>query len=425
MAIAGAGPAGSVAALVLARGGARVVLVDKASFPRDKACGDLVGPRAVGLLADLGLAPPPHVEVGDLLVVGPTGGTTRLPARAGLAYPGTGWALPRHTFDAWLWEAAVQEGAEARRARVATVDPAAPGDQGLGSGPLRMDLDTGEALVADVVIAADGATSGVAQALGLVDPDRTLWGFAVRTYLAQEVTTPVVAFWDPEPARAFPGYGWLFPGPEGTANAGLGVSTGGDRRRGALATRALEAFLDHLRALRLLDGGAPVSGPGDPSPARLGGWVKMGMVGTIPARGRALVVGDAAGLVNPLQGEGITQALDSGAAAARAVLAGPATAAGTYRAHLRARHASFQSATAALHAAVIHRPRATSYLGRVLTTPPVGSLVGPGWALYWNNLLAGAAPGPGRRVAALADAVARGATAPGRTRRWLDRALAD
>ena len=71
--VIGSGPAGSVAALVLARGGARVALVDKASFPRDKACGDMVGPRGVQLLADLGLPVPDGPRVGDMLVVGPDG----------------------------------------------------------------------------------------------------------------------------------------------------------------------------------------------------------------------------------------------------------------------------------------------------------------------------------------------------------------
>ena len=77
--VIGAGPAGSVAALVLARGGARVALVDKARFPRDKACGDLVGPRGVQLLSDLAIESPPAATVGDMVVVGPTGRRVRLP----------------------------------------------------------------------------------------------------------------------------------------------------------------------------------------------------------------------------------------------------------------------------------------------------------------------------------------------------------
>ena len=78
--IVGSGPAGSIAALVLARGGARVALVDKTAFPRDKACGDLIGPRGVQLLRDLALEVPDAPRVSDMLVVGPTGSYEALPA---------------------------------------------------------------------------------------------------------------------------------------------------------------------------------------------------------------------------------------------------------------------------------------------------------------------------------------------------------
>ena len=88
--VAGAGPAGSVAALVLARGGARVALVDKAAFPRDKACGDLVGPRGVGLLDELGVSVPDAGQGADLLVIGPSGHRSRLPG-----LPGPGLSGPR------------------------------------------------------------------------------------------------------------------------------------------------------------------------------------------------------------------------------------------------------------------------------------------------------------------------------------------
>jgi len=79
--------------------------------------------------------------------------------------------------------------------------------------------------------------------------------------------------------------------------------------------QVLPAYLEHLLGLGLLDR-APVS----PLPRRLGGWLKVGTVGTTPATGRVLLVGDAAGLVNPLQGEGIAQAMTSGRSAAEAHL---------------------------------------------------------------------------------------------------------
>lgn len=81
--VVGAGPAGSVAALVLGRGGARVALVDKARFPREKACGDLVGPRGLQVLADLGIEGPSSCRVRDMIVIGPTGMSVRLPSFPG------------------------------------------------------------------------------------------------------------------------------------------------------------------------------------------------------------------------------------------------------------------------------------------------------------------------------------------------------
>ena len=92
--VVGAGPAGSVAALVLARAGVRVALIDKAAFPRDKACGDLIGPRGVQILDDLGIERPGG-RVGDMEVVGPTG---RRRAAAGLSRASpiraSGWSCP-------------------------------------------------------------------------------------------------------------------------------------------------------------------------------------------------------------------------------------------------------------------------------------------------------------------------------------------
>jgi geranylgeranyl reductase family protein len=410
-AVVGSGPAGSVAALTLARAGASVALIDKAGFPRDKACGDLVGPRGVQLLTELGLESPDALRLGDMVVVGPTGGRALLPAVPGLAYPGEAWAVPRTSLDARLRRAALDAGAEEVTGRAGAISSGAPG-------PAVIALDQGGTVEADVVIGADGAASRVAESAGLVDHHRVLWGFAMRAYVEQPVELPYIAFWDPTPGRAFPGYGWIFPGADGRSNAGLGLGTGSDRRAGARATRQLDAFLDHLRALGLL-GAASAA----PKGGRLGGWLKMGMVGTIPARGNVLLVGDAAGLVNPLQGEGIAQAMDSGRAAATAVIDRPAEAASRYVAHLRRTHLPYQGATAGVHATLVSSPRMVSLVGRLLTTPTVARAVGGGWGVYWNDLLDGAAPGGARRVARVADGVARALTVAGANRRWLRTAL--
>lgn len=406
--VIGSGPAGSVAATVLARSGARVALVDKARFPRDKACGDLVGPRGVQLLTDLGIQVAGAVPVGDMVVVGPTARRVRLPCFAGRAYPGHALALPRADLDAALHDAAVAAGAEPFLGRAAAPLFGAAGLEGF-------TLATGIELRADVVIGADGASSHVAAAANLVDPHRVLWGFAVRAYLDAPVDEPHIVLWEPSRWRVFPGYGWLFPGPGGGANLGLGLGMLSNRTAAAAAARDLPAFTNTLRALGLL-------GAATPAPI-LGGWLKLGMVGTRPARGRVLLTGDAAGLVNPLQGEGISQAMGSGRAAAQAVLAGPARSAEHYRAHLATTYAPYNTTTATAHATLLRHPRAVSVVGRLLTAPIVGSTIAGGWSLYWNDLLDGAVPGRPRAVAATAARLGRVATSRGRIRRWITASL--
>lgn len=409
--VIGSGPAGSVAALVLARGGAKVALVDKSPFPRDKACGDMVGPRGLQLLTDLGLTAPAGPHVGDMLVVGPAGRRVRLPSGRGLTYPDHGTAVTRTVFDAMLRDTALEAGA---------IPVCGRADEPLGAED-RIDgyrLGTGEELRADFVIGADGATSGVANAAGLVDGTRALWGFAVRTYLPQTVDLAAIVMWEPAPWRAFPGYGWIFPGADGGVNVGLGIATRADRHAGTEAVRALPAFLEHLHALGLLTEAPP------PHPARrLGGWLKMGMVGTRPAAGRVLLVGDAAGLVNPMQGEGISQAMRSGRFAGEAVLSGPGGAAERYRASLSAEHLPYQRITAALQAALAGRPRSIAAVARLLTAVGGGDAFAGGWAVFWNELLDGAPPGRHRSVATALTRVGRALTAHTGTARWLAGAL--
>jgi geranylgeranyl reductase family protein len=410
--VVGSGPAGSVAALVLARGGARVALVDKASFPRDKACGDMVGPRGLQLLADLDLPLPAGPHVGDMLVVGPTGRRVRLPSADGLTYPGHGTAVTRTVFDQMLHAAASEAGAVTFCGRAEApreVDGRIDGYR----------LSSGEELRADFVIGADGATSGVATAAGLVDPRQVLWGFAIRGYLPQPVELASIVMWEPTPWRAFPGYGWVFPGPEGGANIGLGIATRADRQAGAKAVRGLPPFVDHLRAVGLI-GDAP---PTDPT-GRLGGWLKMGLVGTTPAAGRVLLVGDAAGLINPLQGEGIAQAMRSGRLAAQTLLTGAGRAAERYGAAIAAEHFPYQRITAAAQAALVGRPRAVAILARTLTAVGGGNSFAGGWAVFWNELLEGAPPGRHRSVATAITRVGRTMTARTAAARWFERLAA-
>lgn len=384
--VVGAGPAGAVTATALARAGARVVLVDRAGFPRDKACGDLVGPRGVQVLDDLGVEVPGSVPVTGMRVVGPTGREVLHPRHLGRTYADHGVVVPRETLDATLVDAARTAGAEFRRAAARAPLPGVAG----------FELSDRSRVRADVVVGADGALSRVGRAAGLVRPEAALWGFALRFYADAEVDLPTVVAWEPVAGRAFPGYGWVFPGPDGRANVGLGAGVLRERDRGATVADHVERFLSHLLRTGLL------RTPPDPA-TRRGAWLRMGMVGADPGRGRVLLVGDAAGLVNPLQGEGIAEAMGSGLLAADAVLAGGDPAA-AYRRAVAARYAGFQGAAAALHAAVLPRPRALATATRLLTAPGIGRALASGWAVYWNDLLDGARPSPARTVARVGGA---------------------
>jgi geranylgeranyl reductase family protein len=412
--VVGAGPAGSIAAIVLARGGARVALVDKAAFPRDKACGDLVGPRGVQLLRDLALEVPDTTRVSDMLVVGPTGNRVRLPAPPGRTYPGHGIVVQRSVFDATLQHAAIAAGAEFFEGRA--------GEPLDGDGRLDgFSLSSSTSVRADVIIGADGATSRVAEVAGLVDPSRVLWAFAVRTYLDEPVEAPHIMLWTPTSGAGFPGYGWVFPAGTGRANVGLGVGVLADRTAGRRAARDLDAFLVHAARVGVI---------GESSSERsrvrpLGAWLKMGLVGTTPASDRVFLLGDAAGLVNPLQGEGIAQAMDSGRAAAEAILGGVDRAPGRYRAHLAHTHAPYLSTTASVHRSLLRRPRAVAALTRGLTSPVVGRSLAGGWSIMWNNLLDGARPSVATGMAATAAGLGHALTAASADRQWIKTHLHD
>jgi geranylgeranyl reductase family protein len=397
--VAGAGPAGSVAALVLARGGARVALVDKAEFPRDKACGDLIGPRGVGLLDELGVSVPDAGQGADLLVVGPSGHRSRLPAFPGRAYPGHGVVVPRVVLDDTLRAAAVAAGAEPVRARVSAADT---GPDGRLRALLASD---GQRLEADAFIGADGALSPVARLAGMLDPDTALWGFAIRAYLPAEVPLPLLVLLDAAPWRIYPGYGWLFPGENGQANVGIGVGLG-TRRRQAPLRGDLARFCAQLRSAGDL---APDAQPGSVT----GGWLRMGGTGAPPAAGNVLLAGDAAGLINPLQGEGIAPAMVSARLAAQCLLASPGQAAAAYTEAVAAAFGGYMPGAAALQATLLRRPRLASAGVRLLTAPAVRRVIAGTWSLYWNGLVDGASPRP---AAWTGSAVQR--VASGLARRW-------
>ena len=132
----------------------------------------------------------------------------------------------------------------------------------------------------------------------------------------------------------------------------------------------------------------------------------MGGTGTPPATGNVLLVGDAAGLINPLQGEGIAPAMISARLAAEAVLAGPCRAGAVYTQALAEAFGRYMSGASAVQRTLLRRPRLAAASMRLITTPVVRNLVASTWSIYWNGLVDGARPRPAAWAARGIESVA-------------------
>jgi geranylgeranyl reductase family protein len=336
--VVGAGPAGAAAALEARRlrPDATVALVDKAAFPRDKACGDGIGPHATDELAALGAS-------GVLEGYPPIRGL-RLRSPSGMEVVGDparpNHVVPRAVLDARLVEAATAAGVELHHAAVRRLER--------HDGMVVVDGD----LAARVVVGADGANSIVRRLLGAPpNPDRAL-AIAVRGYAPAPAGRPeqLIAW----VAEGWPAYVWSFPTGTGVANVGYGLLR--SRFHGGRAEL-------HQRLHDLLP-------EADPDPASLRAHHLPFSSSRPPlGRGRVLLAGDAASLVNPLSGEGIYYALLSGRLAARAALTAPRDPVAAYR-RLLTRALGRHLRHASVLARAIHAPAlAEAGLGAAAASP--------------------------------------------------------
>jgi len=325
--VVGAGPAGAAAALgaLQARPRARVLLLDRADFPRDKVCGDGVAPHALDVLAGLGIADAVagFAPVPTLALGGPRGPQVSRTMRR------SAYVVPRRVFDARLVEAAVARGAVLRRHRVRQVEV---GPQGA-----RVD---GE-LTARAVVGADGAHSVVRRSLGIPPNVGPHVAVALRGYAPDVAGQPrqVIRMSGP----GWPAYAWSFPIGDGTANVGYGEGLPRHARPADGLTRG--GMLDRLTAL-LPDLVPDIAAVGQLRAHHL----PLSTRRPRQPDGPVLLAGDAASLVNPFTGEGIFYAVASGGLAGVAALRGAAAGA-AYRRALRHRlgaHLRSTGLTAAL-----------------------------------------------------------------------------
>lgn len=328
--VAGAGPAGCAAAITLARAGRDVLVVDRARFPRDKCCGDGLTAGALRRLEQLGLSPrdvASFTTARHLNISSPSGRVARLPLSFG---PGHHAAVARRAdLDAALVGLARRCGARVLEGRRVT------GHAEVHDDGITVEVEGLGMAGARYAIGADGAWSPLRRALasGPSSPQALPTWQAVRQYVsgARQESSDLWVWLE---ADLLPGYAWSFPAGPGLANVGFGVHRS-QGLHGADVARIASGLLERPHVREVLGSGARgVSGrKAWPIPS----FVAPGKI--VEAGGRALFAGDAAQAADPMTGEGIGQAIETGVLAARAVLAAgphaPLRAASGYAGSLR------------------------------------------------------------------------------------------
>lgn len=302
VAIIGAGPGGSAAAYYLAKQGKHVLLLDKAAFPRDKTCGDGLTPRALEILDDMGILAQVEAagsRVNGISVFAKRGAVLQSSIPEHPAFHNHLLVVPRFHLDDIVRRRALEQGVTFHGdSRVTRVQADAGG--------VNIQTEAGGAYRAQVAIVAVGANISFLREIGILSyAPRPI--VAVRAYYEglHNLGDHIQAHFEQVP---MPGYGWVFPTGKDSANIGLGMWR--DKASAPSSLRAaLAHFLDAPRMRTLLHNAKQV-GPIKSYPLRID-------FTTAPTYGeRILLVGESAGLVSPLTGEGIDFALETGKLAA-------------------------------------------------------------------------------------------------------------
>ncbi|WP_132471856.1 geranylgeranyl reductase family protein [Rhodococcus sp. SMB37] len=301
--VIGAGPAGSSAATWAARSGREVLLVDAATFPRDKTCGDGLTPRAVAELDRLGLGEWVRTRtVNRGLRLEGFGGSFELPWPSG-SFPSSGSAVPRTELDDRIRRTAVESGAQMVEGAKA-VDVERDGDRVTAvvfrthAGP--------RTVICRRLVVADGVRSPLGKVLGRSWHRDTVYGVAARAYATSPrshdpwITSHLELRDDAGVLQA--GYGWVFPLGTGEVNLGVGTLATAARPANGSLRPLIELYATKRR---------PEWELGDVTRVASALLPMGGAVSGVAGRNWALI-GDAAACVNPLNGEGIDYGLEGG-----------------------------------------------------------------------------------------------------------------
>jgi len=314
--VVGGGPSGAAAAYWLAERGHRVLIVEKKRFPRDKTCGDGLTPRAVRQLEDMGLGERlrGHLRYEGLRSIA-HGVTLELEWPQHPDFPSYGYVVRRRDLDEMVVEQAVKAGATVWPGAEAT-EPLLDGGLLAGAVVQEKEDDRTEHVRARYVVVADGSNSRFGRMLGSAR-DRTYpLGMAVRGYYrSPRHDDPwIESHLDLHDRQGnnLPGYGWIFPVGDGTVNVGVGLLSTFSGWKDINTSHLMDAFCATAPSYW---GISPETSCGAPT----GGKLPTGF-SVKPVVGPAWIqVGDAAGGVNPFNGEGISVAYETGRYAAEAI----------------------------------------------------------------------------------------------------------
>jgi menaquinone-9 beta-reductase len=311
--VVGAGPAGAAAGYWLAEAGYRVLMVERKHFPREKTCGDGLTPRAVRQLEDMGLRERLRgYHRFDGLRSIAHGRTLELAWPSHPDFPSYGYVVRRRELDEMVAETAVKAGATLWTDTEA-VAPIYDDGHVVGAEIRQHASEPPRQVRARYLVVADGSNSRFGRTLGASRDRGYPLGMAVRGYFRSDRHDEpwIESHLDlrDRHGQNLPGYGWVFPAGDGTINVGVGLLSTFSGWKDINTSHLMDAFCATAPASW---GISPQTACGPPT----GGKLPTGL-SVRPARGPGwLAVGDAAGAVNPFNGEGISVAYETGRLAA-------------------------------------------------------------------------------------------------------------